>query len=371
MNCAIIYRTKKENKLYKNRSTMAQILLDYDLKELQKLVGELKQPTFRAKQLFEWITKGCDYDEMSNLPKSFLAELKEKGFLAEGVAIAQVLASEKDFTKKYIFALCDGNVIEGVFMKHKYGNTICVSTQVGCRMNCGFCASGLGGLVRNLTAGEILGQVVAVNRDNILDDGARAITNIVLMGSGEPFDNYDNVTKFLRLVSDENGLNVSKRNISLSTCGICDKIYQLADDGFSPVLTISLHAPNDEIRKSIMPIANKFSIDDIIKAVRYYFEKTGRRIIFEYSMIDGVNDTEENAVQLSRALRGLPCHVNVISLNYVKEKGLKSAKGDTIKSFLAVLEDNNISCSLRRTMGSDIDGACGQLRQSFIESNEK
>ncbi|MEG1609471.1 MAG: radical SAM protein, partial [Clostridia bacterium] len=208
---------------------MTQILLDYDISELQKVMTDFRQPAFRAKQLFEWLSKGRNLEEMTNLPKSFVAQLQGNGFVAQGVKIAQTLLSQKDFTKKYIFELVDGNVIEGVFMKYKYGNTICVSTQVGCRMNCGFCASGLGGLVRNLTAGEILGQVVAVNRDNVQFDGERAITNIVLMGSGEPLDNYDNVTKFLRLVSDENGLNVSKRNISLSTCGLCDKIYQLAD----------------------------------------------------------------------------------------------------------------------------------------------
>ncbi|MDE6870186.1 MAG: 23S rRNA (adenine(2503)-C(2))-methyltransferase RlmN, partial [Clostridia bacterium] len=270
---------------------------------------------------------------------------------------------------KYLYKLCDGNIIEGVLMKYKYGNTLCVSTQVGCRMNCAFCASGLDGLIRNLTAGEILGQVIAVNARNAIGED-RGVTNIVLMGSGEPLDNYDNVCKFLTLVSDEKGLNISKRNISLSTCGLCDRIRQLADDGYSPTMTISLHAPNDEMRKEIMPIAKKYSIADIIKAVKYYFEKTGRRIIFEYSMIAGKNDTEDCARQLAGVVKGLACHINLIPLNYVKERGLDGSNKKNIYRFMSVLEKQGVSVTVRRSMGSDIDGACGQLRRKVVNNED-
>lgn len=342
-----------------------KILLDYTYDQIVEIVTALGEPKFRAKQLWNWLVKGYELDEMSNLPKSFVSKLQDNGYKAMGVEIAQCLVSKIDGTKKYIFRLFDGNVIEGVLMKYKYGNTICVSTQVGCRMNCAFCASGLGGLVRNLSAGEILGQVVAVNRDN-MDGKERSITNIVLMGSGEPLDNYDNVTSFLRLVSSQDGLNISRRNISLSTCGLVDNIKRLADENLGVTMTISLHAPNDELRKTIMPIAKRYSIEQIMNAVRYYFDKTGRRIIFEYSMIEGKNDTIQCADELANLVRGLSCHINLIKLNYVKEHGLNSAKTDRVKAFIKRLEDHNVSCSLRRTMGSDIDGACGQLRRKFI-----
>ncbi len=345
-------------------------LLDYSLKEITDIVKELGEPQFRAKQLFEWVTKGAHYEEMTNLPKSFIEKLKNAGYKDQAIKIEEVLESKLDGTKKYIYSLEDGNVIEGVLMKYKYGNTICVSTQVGCRMNCAFCASGLDGLVRNLTPGEILGQVVAVNRDNLVKKDERAITNIVLMGSGEPMDNYDNVTKFLRLVNAEEGLNISMRNISLSTCGVCDKIYKLADDGFTLTLTISLHAPDNETRETIMPITKKFKVEDIMKAVKYYFDKTGRRIVFEYSMINGKNDNVEEAQKLSRLLRGVPAHVNLIPLNYVKERGLHSASKDNIKTFMDVLNKNKISCTIRRTMGADIEGACGQLRRKYLKMGE-
>ncbi len=344
-------------------------LLDYTFEEIEKIVLDLGEPRFRAKQLFEWLTKGAEFEEMKTLPKSFLDKLKEKGYTAQAIHIEDVLVSKLDGTKKYIYRLEDGNIIEGVLMKYKYGNTICVSTQVGCRMNCAFCASGLDGLIRNLTPGEILGQVVAVNKDN-KEGKDRAITNIVLMGSGEPLDNYDNVTKFLDLVNSEKGLNISMRNISLSTCGVCDKIYKLADDGFTLTLTISLHAPDNETRETIMPITKKFKVEDIMKAVKYYFDKTGRRIVFEYSMINGKNDNVEEAQKLSRLLRGVPAHVNLIPLNYVKERGLHSASKDNIKTFMDVLNKNKISCTIRRTMGADIEGACGQLRRKYLKMGE-
>ena len=344
-------------------------LLDYSFEELEKIVLDLNEPKFRAKQLFDWLNKGAEFDEMKNLPKSFIEKLKANDYVAQAIKIKEVLVSKIDGTKKYIYELFDGNIIEGVLMKYKYGNTICVSTQVGCRMNCAFCASGLDGLIRNLTPGEILGQVIAVNKDNKQGD-ERAITNIVLMGSGEPLDNYENVTKFLDLVNAEGGLNISMRNISLSTCGICDKIYKLADDGYNLTLTISLHAPDNETRLKTMPITKKYTVEDIKKAVQYYFEKTGRRIVFEYAMVDGTNDSIEHAKTLVSLLKGLTCHVNIIPLNYVKERGLKTTSNDNIKNFMDFLEKHKVSCTRRRTMGADIDGACGQLRRKYLEGNK-
>ena len=344
-------------------------LLDYNYEEIEKIVLDLGEKKFRAKQLFEWLNKGAEFSEMKNLPASFLKKLEDEGYVAQAIHIKDVLESKLDGTKKYIYELNDGNIIEGVLMKYKYGNTICVSTQVGCRMNCAFCASGLDGLIRNLTPGEILGQVIAVNKDNKVDK-ERAITNIVLMGSGEPLDNYDNVTKFLDLVNAEEGLNISMRNISLSTCGLCDKIYKLADDGYNLTLTISLHAPTNAQRLQTMPVTKKYPIEEIIKAVKYYFDKTGRRIVFEYAMIEGQNDTLESAKALVALLKGLTCHVNVIPLNYVKERGLKGTNMDSIKNFIIYLEDHKISATKRRTMGADIEGACGQLRRKYLKKDE-
>ena len=344
-------------------------LLDYNYEEIEKIVLDLGEKKFRAKQLFEWLNKGAEFSEMKNLPASFLKKLEDEGYVAQAIHIKDVLESKLDGTKKYIYELNDGNIIEGVLMKYKYGNTICVSTQVGCRMNCAFCASGLDGLIRNLTPGEILGQVIAVNKDNKVDK-ERAITNIVLMGSGEPLDNYDNVTKFLDLVNAEEGLNISMRNISLSTCGLCDKIYKLADDGYNLTLTISLHAPTNAQRLQTMPVTKKYPIEEIIKAVKYYFDKTGRRIVFEYAMIEGQNDTLESAKALVALLKGLTCHVNVIPLNYVKERGLKGTNMDSIKNFIKYLEDHKISATKRRTMGADIEGACGQLRRKYLKKDE-
>ncbi|MDE5910798.1 MAG: 23S rRNA (adenine(2503)-C(2))-methyltransferase RlmN [Clostridia bacterium] len=344
------------------------LLTDLNVEELENITVRLREPKFRAKQLWGWLVKGADFSQMSNLPKGFLDKLSQE-YVAQGVEIYGEYKSQIDGTIKYLYKLCDGNIIEGVLMKYKYGNTLCVSTQVGCRMNCAFCASGLDGLIRNLTAGEILGQVIAVNARNATGED-RGVTNIVLMGSGEPLDNYDNVCKFLTLISDENGLNISKRNVSLSTCGLCDRIKQLADDGYSPTMTISLHAPNDDMRKEIMPIAKKYSIADIIKAVRYYFDKTGRRIIFEYSMIAGKNDSEECARQLAGVVKGLACHINLIPLNYVKERGLDGSNKKNIYRFMSVLEKQGVSVTVRRSMGSDIDGACGQLRRKVINNED-
>lgn len=336
-------------------------LLDLNLSELASVTAI--EPSYRVKQLFYGIQSGLKIEEISNLPLPLRNELSGK--FSVGVKIIETLTST-DGSRKYLFELDDGNIIEGVFMPHDYGNTLCVSTQVGCRMGCAFCASGIGGLVRNLTAGEMLGQVLAVNRDNGGTKDSRSVTNLVLMGSGEPLDNYENVTKFLRLVSSADGINIGLRNISLSTCGLVEKIKQLADDGFDITLSVSLHATTDEIRREIMPIANKYTIEQIVEAVKYYFEKTGRRIIYEYSMIKGKNMDYFDAERLKRICRGYPCHVNLIMLNPVKEKHLDGCTKAEVERFLQRLKSNNISATVRKSFGSDIAGACGQLRRSRI-----
>lgn len=340
------------------------ILADLSLQEIQSYAEENGLPKFRGRQIFDGIYNGKPLDEVSNLPKSIRDEIKD---VYPNYGIVKKLVSKEDGTAKYIFRFGDGNVVEGVLMEYKYGKTLCISTQVGCRMGCKFCASTLNGLIRNLSAGEILGQVLLVNKD--LGGGLkdRKITNLVLMGSGEPLDNYENVTKFLELISSEDGLNISQRNISLSTCGLVPKIYNLADDGFNVTLTISLHAPNDEIRKQTMPIANSYSIDEIIEACKYYFDKTGRRIIFEYTLINGVNNSSESASEIIKRLKGLTCHVNVIPLNEVKERKLKTVTRKECYEFVGLLEKGGLSATVRRTMGEDIAGACGQLRNSYLE----
>ena len=321
-------------------------------------------PKYNASQIFAFIQNGKSFDEMTSIKKEVRAYLAQN-YVDIPVKIKEVFTS-KDGSKKLLYELSDGNLIEGVFMPHNYGDTLCVSTQVGCPMGCVFCASGLNGLVRNLTPGEILSQVILINKlegGNISD---RKVTNVVLMGSGEPLANYDNVCKFFELVNDKKGLNISLRNISLSTCGLAEKIKDLADSNFHPTLSISLHAPNDDLRKTLMPIANKVSLKELIDATKYYFEKTGRRIIFEYSMIKGVNDSIDCAKQLAKIVSGYPTHINLIRLNDVKEKDLKGSTKDTINKFIETLEKNKASVTLRRSFGNDIEGACGQLRARFI-----
>ena len=342
---------------------MTTVLHDFSLSELTEFVttGFDVKP-FVAKQIFGWLTKGADFHQMTNVSKP-LREKLAQSCVAVSAKIIKTLTSV-DGTQKFLFQLFDGNIIEGVLMNYKYGNTLCVSSQVGCRMGCKFCASTLGGLVRNLSAGEILGQVLAVNA---LGDGKnRHVTNIVLMGSGEPLDNFDNVTKFLSLVSSPDGINISERNISLSTCGIAPKMKQLADMGCSLNLTLSLHNADNEQRQEIMPICKKYSVTEALDACRYYFQKTGRRVIVEYTLIDGQNDTYSHALKLASALRGMSVHVNVIALNPVKETGLKGTSESTLKKFLQYLEKLGISATRRRTMGQDIQGACGQLRRSYL-----
>ncbi len=343
-------------------------LLDFSYDELEELVLSLGEKKFRTSQLFSALYNYKSCDEITNLPKIFLEKLQTE-YVFNPLQIYKKLEG-KDGTKKYLYKLADGNLIEGVLMSYKYGNTLCVSTQVGCRMGCTFCASTLGGLIRNLTAGEILSQVLCVNRDIGGSYDKRKITNIVLMGSGEPLDNYDNVVKFLHLVSAQNGINISQRNISLSTCGLVDRIDKLADEDLQITLTISLHAPNDEIRKQTMPIANRYSIKELIAATKRYFEKIKRRIVFEYALISGVNDTFECADELSKLLKGMSCHVNLIPLNEVKERNLVGTTRKRAYAFMERLNKNGISATVRRTMGEDIDGACGQLRAKVLKEGK-
>lgn len=348
---------------------MKKILQDYSLDELKVQLEEMaiKMPRMRAEQLYLWANDYVSFDEMSNIPADVRAILAEN-YDENPVKILKEFES-KDGTKKYLFALSDGNIIEGVLMKYKYGNTICVSTQVGCRMGCLFCATGLDGMVRNLSAGEILGQVLAVNHAIGGTAKNRQITNIVLMGCGEPLDNFDNVVKFINLVSFSKGINISQRNISLSTCGIAPKIKALADLGLGITLTISLHATTDEFRKQIMKIANAYSLADLFEAINYYFAKTGRRIMFEYILLDK-NTNIHDARRIKSLCKGLSYHFNLIPINTTPNSKvnelLKPASKTKTAEFWQALKDNNISATTRRTLGEDIAGACGQLRRSTI-----
>lgn len=346
---------------------MKKILQDLSLSELENLISDLGEKPFRAKQLYTGLMQGKKVSQI-NVSAPLREKLLEE-YEDESVKIIKTFTSS-DGTEKYLFELSDGNVIEGVLMKYKYGNTQCVSTQVGCRMGCKFCASTLGGLVRNLTSGEILSQILTVNALHGGDAKTRAVTNVVLMGSGEPLDNYGQVVRFLRNVSAADGVNISARNISLSTCGLVPKIYALADEQIPVNLTISLHQTTDEGRARTMPVAKKYTIAEILKACGYYFEKTGRRYIFEYSLIRGENCDKEHADGLISLLKGKPCHVNLIRLNEVEERDLKTVTEKEAYRFLGLLEKGGLSATLRRQIGVDIGGACGQLRVNYLK-NEK
>ncbi len=337
------------------------------MSELTSFVTEeLGQPKFRAKQLYQWMHQhlALSYDEMNNIPKSLKEQLQEK---CDYRPLKQIdlQVSKLDGTRKYLFALEDGQMVESVWMSYKHGNSVCISSQVGCKMGCRFCASTLDGWVRNLTASEMLGQIYAISRDT----GER-VSNVVVMGTGEPMDNYDNIVSFVRLLSDENGLNISQRNITVSTCGIVPKIRQLADEDLTITLAISLHAPNQEKRLELMPIANKYDIHQVIDACQYYFEKTGRRITFEYSLVGGVNDTDDDARQLGQLIGHLNCHVNLIPVNPIKERDFVSPTMDRAISFQKKIEKYVNNVTIRREMGRDIDGACGQLRKRHIDTLE-
>ena len=352
---------------------MKKILQDLSYRQIQDLVLSLGEQKFRAKQLYEGLMQGKSISAITSLSKPFKARLLEE-YEDEPVKIKETFYSS-DGTEKYLFEFADGNLVEGVLMKYKYGYTQCVSTQVGCRMGCKFCASTLGGLIRNLTSGEILSQILVVNALHKAEikkgtgANARAVTNVVLMGSGEPLDNYDEVVTFLKNVSSEDGICISARNVSLSTCGLVPKMYALADEGLPVNLTVSLHATDDETRARIMPVAKAYKIQEILKACRYYFEKTGRRYYFEYTLIDGENCDETHAKALIELLKGQPCHVNLIRLNEVKERSLKALNDKAAYKFLGVLEKGGLSATLRRQIGVDIGGACGQLRASYIQEN--
>lgn len=348
---------------------MKEILQDLSRGEIESLVAEYGEKKYRAQQLFEGLMQG---KRLSEIPVSAsLRDALSERFEDEPVKIKETFVSREDGTKKFLFELADGNLIEGVFMRYKYGNTQCVSTQVGCRMGCKFCASTLGGLVRNLSAGEILSQILAVNRSEGGTLKDRAVTNVVLMGSGEPFDNYDNVIKFIKNASEEGGINISPRNISLSTCGLVPEMKRFAEESLPVNLTVSLHASSDEERKRVMPISNAYSIEEIMDACACYFKKTGRRYIFEYTLIAGENCDREHAEALARLVKGKPCHVNLIRLNEVKERSLAAADEKAAYRFLGVLEKNGVSATLRRSLGSDIGGACGQLRANYLENKQE
>ena len=335
--------------------------------ELTAWIKEKGYPSFRGKQIFRWIHQGADFEEMTNLPAAMREQLKGTA-IAQPVKIRLEHKSLTDGTVKFLYELKDGNCVEGVLMRYKYGVSLCISTQVGCRMGCRFCASTLDGKVRDLTAGEMLGEILCAN--SYLSPEGIKVSHVVLMGSGEPLDNYENVIRFLRLLREEDGIRISLRNVSLSTCGIVPKMYQLAEENLPVTLCVSLHAPNDDIRKITMPIANTWSISEILKACRNYIRKTGRRVIFEYALSDGVNAGAAQAEELADLLRGMQCHVNLIPLNIVEERNLSGVSETQVQRFLEVLKGRNISATRRREMGDDIDGACGQLRRKTINSSK-
>ena len=339
--------------------------MDMTEREIADAVGAFGVPAFRVRQIAEWLRKGVRPADMTNLPKALREQLDTIPF--GGATIYQKRVSSKDGTVKYLFELEDGNLVEGVLMRYSYGNTVCLSTQVGCNMGCRFCASTLEGCVRSLRPGEMLSFLAEIERDEPPRDGKpRTVTNIVLMGSGEPLDNYDNVVTFLKRVTSEQGPNISARNISLSTCGIVPKIYRFIDDAPHVTLSVSLHAHDNETRSKLMPINKAYPIEQVLEAARTYAERTGRRVVFEYALIGGVNDSERDAKALAARLKGMLCHVNLIPLNPVKERGLNGVTRQHAHTFSGWLEREHISATVRREMGADIEGACGQLRRRVL-----
>lgn len=336
------------------------------LTELQEWVKEKGYPAFRASQLFDWFHKKYveSVDDMTNVPKKLREDILKADFISIKEETRQV--SKKDGTIKFLYRLYDGQMIETVFMRYSYGNSICISSQAGCRMGCKFCASTIGGLVRNLTASEMLEQVYATMRLT----GER-ISNIVVMGTGEPLDNYDNLIRFIRLISDEKGYNISQRGITVSSCGIVPRIYDLAGERLAITFALSLHAPTDEERKELMPIAYQYTLDETIKACKDYFETTGRRVTFEYSLVKGKNDTVEQALKLAKLLKGMNCHVNLIPINPVSERNFARSDEDSIEKFKLTLEKSSINGTIRKSVGSDIDAACGQLRRKYAVNSQE
>ena len=334
------------------------------LPEMGEVLKAWGQPAFRAKQVFTWLHKGVgSYQEMTNLPQSLRQQLEESYPLYRPQVVRKQ-QSQKDGTIKYLWRLSDGNCVETVLMRYHYGNTVCISTEVGCAMGCAFCASTLGGLVRRLEPHEMLDQVLFTQIDSGLP-----VSHIVLMGIGEPLDNFDNVLRFLELVNSPDGMNISMRHISLSTCGLVQKIDKLAEHKLQLTLSVSLHAPTNEIRSTIMPVNKAYPVEELLAACRRYYEATGRRISFEYAMIHGVNDTEAAAKQLLQDLKGLPAHVNLIPLNHVEESPLKPSTRQAVQRFQKLLEDGGVPATVRRTLGGDIDASCGQLRRKYTKQN--
>lgn len=335
----------------------------FTFEELKKEMESMGEKSFRAKQLYEWMhqKQSVGYEEMTNIPMTLADKCRER-YVYTVLTLIGVQESKVDGTRKYLFGLSDGNMVESVWMRYKHGNSVCISSQVGCRMGCKFCASTLDGLERNLLPSEMLDQIYAIIRHT----GER-VSNVVVMGSGEPMDNYDNLLKFITLLTDENGLHISQRNITVSTCGIVPKMRQLADCRLQITLAISLHAATNEKRRQLMPIADRYSLDELIEACAYYFEQTGRRITFEYSLVRDVNDTDEDAGQLIALLRRLNCHVNLIPVNPIKERNYVQSERRAVDAFKNKLEKNGINVTIRREMGRDIDGACGQLRRRYME----
>jgi len=345
---------------------MRENLKSMTIPEIGAILKELGQPSFRAKQVYSWLHKGVrSYEEMTNLPQSLRALLAEKYPICPPQAVRKQ-ESKLDGTIKYLWQLSDGNCVETVLMRYHYGNTVCISTEVGCPMGCAFCASTLGGLVRKLEPFEMLDQVLFTQVDSGLP-----ISHIVLMGIGEPLDNFDNVMRFLELVNSEEGMNISMRHISLSTCGLVPKIDELAKRKLQLTLSVSLHAPNDGVRDTIMPVNKAYPSGELLDACRRYYDATSRRISFEYAMIDGVNDSVEDAKELLRRLKGLPAHFNLIPLNHVEESPLKPSTKAAVAAFQKTLNDGGVTATVRRTLGGDIDASCGQLRRKYSQSNKE
>lgn len=328
--------------------------------ELENWMKAEGQPAFRAKQVFQWLHEKyvASAEEMTNLPKDLRTKLSESGVVTIKEELRQESAS--DGTVKFLYRLQDDQMIETVFMRHDYGNSVCISSQAGCRMGCRFCASTIGGLVRNLTASEMLEQIYASSRAM----GER-ISHVVVMGTGEPLDNYENLIRFLRLLTDEKGYNLSARNITVSSCGIVPRIYDLAEENLPITFALSLHAPTDEERKELMPVAHRYTLAETLDACRAYFDRTGRRVTFEYSLVKGKNDSKEQAIKLAKLLAGMNCHVNLIPINPVEEREYEKSDQDSIAKFKLTLEKNHINATIRKSMGSDIDAACGQLRRKY------
>lgn len=335
-----------------------------NLETLTKFLTDMGEKKFRAKQIYEWLhlRQMESFEEMTNLSKTLREQLDKKCRIVS-LKKEQVQISKIDGTRKYLFLLEDGNVIESVLMKYKHGNSVCISSQVGCRMGCRFCASTLDGLERGLTPSEMLDQIYQIGKDI----GER-ISNVVVMGTGEPLDNYDNLLKFIELLTDENGLHISQRNLTVSTCGIVPRIRELADQKLSITLALSLHASSQKKRLELMPVANKYEIHEVIDACRYYFEKTGRRVTFEYSLVGGVNDSDRDAKELTDLIHDMNCHVNLIPVNPIKERDYVQSNAEVIEAFKEKLERNGITVTVRRELGRDIDGACGQLRRKYKEN---